>query len=214
MTGHPVALYRPQRRKKYMDGLQAWLKDWYRTAWRVVRHPEAFFAEEEPQDDYWYAARFASTSGAVAAVLYMFIAIVLTRPVIEVVGVGSGTAILGILVGVILGYLWLGFGTIGFSVTAALINLALHLLEVDGDTDATKDVTAYASAVGGFFGWVPILSILAMPYLFYVQIRGVEAFHDVPFGTAFLAVLLPVVVMSIGAAGLLVVAALLSVNGM
>lgn len=190
-----------------------WFQHWYRTAWRIVRHPTRFFEEEDPTEDYWYAAQFASTSGAIAAVLYLFLTIALTRPVISVVGLDQGTTILAILVGVILGYLWLAFGTIGFSIIGVLIHVTLQLLGVEGELHTTKDVTAYASAVAGFLGWFPILSILAVPYLFYVQIRGVEAFHDVPFGTAFIAVLLPVVVLSLGAVGLLVAAALISVAG-
>lgn len=190
--------------------IPGWFKHWFRTGRRIVSHPKQFFQEEEPTTDYWYAAQFASTSGAIAAILYLFLTILLTRPVLTAVGLGEETTLLAILVGAILGYLWLAFGTIGFSITGVLIHVMLQLLGVDEDLHTTKDVTAYASAVGGFLGWIPIVSILAMPYLFYVQIRGVEGFHDVSFGTAFIAVLLPVIILSLGVIGLLGAAALLS----
>lgn len=187
------------------ERMAGWLRHWYRTAERVVRNPQRFFAEEEPSEDYGYTVRFAATSGLIAATLYLFLGLAVTGPLLDLVGAGSGVALVTIVVGVILGYLWLGFGTIGFSVTGALIHVTLRWLGVEGDMQTTKEVTAYASAVGAFFGWIPLLSILAMPYLFYVQIRGVEAFHDVPLKTAVLSVILPVLAVSL--AGLLLVVA-------
>lgn len=182
------------------------LEEWFEQAREVVFSPTEFYREAERHEGFRYPLKFAALSLFISGLLSGLVAVV-TGSLVPALS-GSPLGIVFSALGAVVG------GIIGLFVGAALIHIFVYLFGGRG-YQGTFEALSYATAVSAFFGWIPFINILAGLYTIYVQARGIENFHEMSFGKALAAVLLPVLVI-LGVAilvALVVGAALLTATG-
>ncbi|MFP4115812.1 MAG: YIP1 family protein [Candidatus Aenigmatarchaeota archaeon] len=165
-----------------------WLREWFEKSKKVIFHPKEFYREVERKEGYKYLVKFAVTSAIIASLLS---ALVGSSSGILFSGAPPTALPISLLIAVVVGAVG---GLIGLFVGAAIIHLFVYLLGGRNYHDTLEAIT-YPTAVGAFFGWIPYASFLAWIYALYLQIKGVEKFHDFTTGRAAAAVLIPVVIV-------------------
>ncbi len=164
-------------------------RDWWETAKQVIMQPKSFFADAEPMET-GVSLKFAATSFFVEGVILSILVLLLSA--------FGGAGMPGLVVIPIYLIALPLIGAVMMVVAAAFIHIVVYFLDGRGYDD-TLAAVCYATPVQALFGWIPFVNLLAGLYLLYVQIRGVEAFHDFSFGRAALAVLLiPAIAFLIG----------------
>lgn len=178
-----------------MNEFEGWLRQWFNTAKMVVKTPQDFFAATEPHEDIVPAMKFAVTSLVISGFLSGVILLLFSSA-------APGAATATVFEPLIQAFSGLIGGTIGILIGAGILHLFVYLLG-GGDYMKTLSVVSYVTSVQAFFGWIPVINIVAAFYGIYIQVRGVEEFHNFSTGRAVAAVLLPIVallVLGIGAA--------------
>lgn len=160
-----------------------WLEDWFGTAKQVVFSPDAFYAGAEPSDDFTPGMRFAVTSLVISGVLNG----VLMLAFFPFLGMGVEDTLLKAALQPVAGVIG---GTLGLLLSAGIVHVFVYLLGGSGYVKSV-DIVAYATAAQAFFGWIPVLNVLASLYVIYIQARGIEHFHDFSFGRALVAAVAP-----------------------
>lgn len=165
----------------------SFLDEWFENARNVVFSPSEFYREVDRHEGYVYPAQFAALSFLVAGVLTGLVDLVFPS---TIAGSSGLTSILFGAIGGVVG------GLIGLFIGAGLVHIFVYLFGGRG-YQTTFEALAYSTAVTAFFGWIPFINFVAGLYALYVNIRGVEVFHDLSFGRAAASVLLPALILGI-----------------
>lgn len=162
-----------------------WLREWFEKAKKVVFSPTDFFEDVEKKEGFSYPFQFAITSLVVMGLLSVAVKYISSLGSMSVMGLGWALfiVILSGLVG----------GSLGVLAFAGVIHIFVYLIGGRG-YQKTVQVYSYATSVSAFFGWIPVVNFVSWIYSLYVQIRGIEKFHDFSTKQATLAVLLPIVI--------------------
>lgn len=171
------------------------LRTWYGTAKLVVRSPNRFFRVMPPERNLSPLIRFATISLVIAGILSGIVTLLWSgaagRLTTSVLLTPLKDAVIGVL-----------GGTLGILFFSGLVHAVVYLL---GGRNYLKTlhVTAHATAVLTFFGWIPFLNVLAGLYALYVETVGIKYMHELSTLRAVLTVLIPVVLILVAAIGVL-----------
>lgn len=164
-----------------------WAHKWFETAKQVVFSPTAFFEQSEPADiggSMAFAVTSLLVSGLISFLLFVVLSLGFAAPEPMMIGIRFASAIFAAAIG----------GTIGILIGAGLIHIFVYLLGGRG-YEQTVDVVGRSTAVQAFFGWIPLVNVLASIYTLYVQVVGIKNRHNFSTGRAVAAVLLPLIIL-------------------
>lgn len=166
-----------------MDGFS----DWFPTAKQVVFDPVTFYEELPADTRITQALLFAVVASVISNVLNQVLLTVIGRSMFMGAEQSAVAAVgIGVVGGVIA-------GTVGVLIGAGLVHIFVYLFDGHDFSDTIR-VVAYATAVSAFFGWIPIINILAVLYILYVEVQGLKVLHSFSTGTAIAAILLPIII--------------------
>lgn len=163
------------------------MQEWFDTSKQIVFDPKTFFDGTETHEDYRYAIKFAITSGVIFSVLSALVSLGQSVPT----GVMLSEKMMALALGPVLSPI---FAVIGLLFGTAVFHALIYLAGGRG-AHKTADVVAYTSAVQTFFGWIPIVNILAGIYGLYVYIVGFREVHELSTLRAAAVVLVPIFVV-------------------
>lgn len=165
-----------------------YLENWFENAKEIVFRPSQFFEAVRPSEGYDQPLQFALVSLVIGSVLGSVVTYVLGSQLGTYTAGAGPLSILGSSAQSIVG------GLIGLFLWAGIVHLFVYLLGRK-EYRKTFEVISYATAVTAFFGWIPVLNLFAGLYSIYVQARGIENYHQLSFGKALAAVLIPTLVI-------------------
>ncbi len=89
------------------------------------------------------------------------------------------------------------FGTISLLIVGAIIHICAKIVGGKGDYTATVRACALAPTPIAAIGWIPIINLLAVIWIFILFVMGIRDYHGISTIRAVIAVLLPVIVLVI-----------------
>lgn len=181
------------------------VREWPETAKEVLTQPSNFYETENRRDGLGYPLKFALVSFLLAG-LISAIGVILSG------GIGIGT-VLSSVIG----------GLIGLFIGSGLVHIFVALLGGESGISETLAVFGYATALSPISAAISLpsmisatLGIVTVPlalllglYGLYIQVKGIETFHEMSTGKALLAVILPGLIMLGIALGLMAITAAL-----
>lgn len=153
-------------------------KQWKGVNEYMIRSPGTFFSEYDERHGVGYPIAFmlASYIAVMLPVAALSVVLNITTP---------GDAAIGVVLFLLLGILAWVLGL----VEALLAHLIVYLF---GGRGLSKTLEAYAfpTVVRNVLWWLPLINLVLGFYGFYLQIRGLAAFHDISTGKAAVASIL------------------------
>ena len=189
--------------------------NWLDSARELIESPSGFFEGEDRRDGFGYPLKFAAFSFLVSGVLSALRIVVYGTSVESSLSmpVAAGVTLVSSVIG----------GIIGMVIGAGLIHIFVALLGGENGYSDTLAVMGYSSAISAVASVVnlvpligPLVSVLLAFYSIYVQAKGLEIFQELSFGRSLVAILLPVVIISVVVIVLMVTvfASMLALSGM
>ena len=189
--------------------------NWLDSARELIESPSGFFEDEDRRDGFGYPLKFAAFSFLVSGVLSALRIVVYGTSVESSLSmpVAAGVTLVSSVIG----------GIIGMVIGAGLIHIFVALLGGENGYSDTLAVMGYSSAISAVASVVnlvpligPLVSLLLAFYSIYVQAKGLEIFQELSFGRSLVAILLPVVIISVVVVILMVTvfASMLALSGM
>lgn len=189
--------------------------NWLDSARELIESPSGFFEDEDRRDGFGYPLKFAAFSFLVSGVLSALRIVVYGTSVESSLSmpVAAGVTLVSSVIG----------GIIGMVIGAGLIHIFVALLGGENGYSDTLAVMGYSSAISAVASVVnlvpligPLVSVLLAFYSIYVQAKGLEIFQELSFGRSLVAILLPVVIISVVVIVLMVTvfASMLALSGM
>lgn len=86
------------------------------------------------------------------------------------------------------------FGVIGLYIGTAIVHIFLYLLGAKNNYEASFRVVSSVSSLA-LISWIPFVNLVAGIYAWYLEIIGFSEAHDMTKGRAFLATLIPVLII-------------------
>lgn len=169
-----------------------WMNEWFSKSKQVIFNPSGFFEEVERKGTYKYSVKFAVTS--------LLIMSFLTIPIELLSSTSVALSNIGymLLIAAISGIFG---GSIGIMINSGITHIFVYLLG-GKEYVRTLEVYSYSTSINAFLGWIPFVSLGASIYGIYIQIKGIEEYHDFTTSRAAVSVLVPVLLTFILVVGI------------
>jgi len=102
---------------------------------------------------------------------------------------------LGPLIGVLFGVFYYISTFVGSFIHGAILHVIVYLMGAKKGFQNTYKAVAYGQTPNIIFGWIPLLNIVFGIWSWYLVIKGLSKLQDMTMGRAFLATIIPIIVL-------------------
>ena len=102
----------------------------------------------------------------------------------------------GPVIGLAIGGVFYVSAMVGSIISAAILHVILFLFGAKKGFENTYKAIAYGGTPSVLFSWIPLVNIIFSIWSWYLVVKGFSKLHGITMGQAFLATLIPVIVVA------------------